>query len=159
MSNNGTFKKQITKVITDAKSQAAWVLRTFASRDKQTMLTLYKSLIQCKLDYCSQLWSPVSKGEITALEQVQRNFLRKISGISHLPYWDQLKELKLYSLERRRERYMIIYVWRIIEGQVPNTCTTERGSIRLKQNHRLNKNEEHRLGRKCNIPAPVSETL
>ena len=86
MSNDGTFKKQITKVITDAKSQAAWVLRTFASRDKQTMLTLYKSLIQCKLDYCSQLWSPVSKGEITALEQVQRNFLRKISGISHLPY-------------------------------------------------------------------------
>ena len=130
MSNDGMFKKQITKVITDAKSQAAWVLRTFASRDKQTMLTLYKSLIQCKLDYCSQLWSPVSKGEITALEQVQRNFLRKISGISHLPYWDQLKELKLYFLERRRERYMIIYVWRIIEGQVPNTCTTERGSIR-----------------------------
>ena len=116
------------------------------------MLTLYISLIQCKLDYCSQLWSPVSKGEITALEQVQRNFLRKISGISHLPYWDQLKELKLYSQERRRERYMIIYVWRILEGQVPNTCFTERGSIRVKQNHRLNENEEDRLGRKCDIP-------
>ena len=152
MSNDGTFKKQITQVIHEAKSQAAWVLRTFASRDKLTMLTLYKSLIQCKLDYCSQLWSPVSKGEITALEQIQRNFLRKISGISHLPYWDQLKELKLYSQERRRERYMIIYVWRILEGQVPNICTTERGSIKLKQNHRLNENEEDRLGRKCDIP-------
>ena len=28
--------------------------------------------------------------------------------------------LKLYSLQRRREIYGIIYVWKIIEGMVPN---------------------------------------
>lgn len=35
-------------------------------------------------------------------------------------YWERLKELKLYSLQRRRERYLVIYVWKILEGLVPN---------------------------------------
>ena len=28
--------------------------------------------------------------------------------------------LKLYSLQRRRDRYTIIYVWKILESIVPN---------------------------------------
>ena len=47
---------------------------------------------------------------------------------------------------------MIIYVWRILEGQVPNISDNERGSIRLKQTQRHGENEEDRLGRKCDIP-------
>ena len=158
MSNSASFEKQVSQVIADANSQAAWVLRTFSTRDTIPMLTLFKSLVQCKLDYCSQLWAPSSKGLINKLEMVQRNFLRKISGIGRLPYWDQLKKLNLYSQERRRERYIIIYVWRILEGQVPNICDNERGSIRMKQNQRLNDNEEDRLGRKCDIPSIITNS-
>ena len=139
-------------MISDATKQAAWVLRTFATRDVTPMLTLFKALLQCKLDYCSQLWSPTSKGEINNIEMVQRNFLRKITNVDHLPYWDQLKKMKLFSQERRRERYMIIYVWRILEGQVPIISDSERGSIRTKLSQRLNENTRDRLGRKCEIP-------
>ena len=32
-----------------------------------------------------------------------------------------LKEMNLYSLERRRDRYRAIYVWKQIEGLVPST--------------------------------------
>ena len=35
-------------------------------------------------------------------------------------YWDRLKELKLYSLERRRERYMIVYMYKLHIGLVPD---------------------------------------
>ena len=46
--------------------------------------------------------------------------MKNIRGIKGLSYWQQLKELKLYSLER----YIIIYTWRILEGQDPNLeCT------------------------------------
>ena len=38
----------------------------------------------------------------------------------HFDYWNQLKKLHLYSLERRREGYIVIYIWRILEGQVPD---------------------------------------
>ena len=159
MSNNGTFKKHIEEVVREARSQAAWVLRTFSTRDKIPMTTLFKALVQCKLDYCSQLWSPTAKGEINALEMVQRSFLRKIKNVGHLPYWEQLKELKLYSQERRRERYMIIYIWRILEGQVPNIGSPNcRGHIREKINSRPNCHENDRLGRRCDIPKPLPRT-
>ena len=46
-----------------------------------------------------------------------------------LSYPERLTVLKLYSLQRRRERYIIIYVWEILEGLVPNLfppiCTKE----------------------------------
>ena len=35
-------------------------------------------------------------------------------------YWDKLKSLQIQSLQRRRERYQIIYVWKILEKLVPN---------------------------------------
>jgi hypothetical protein len=35
-------------------------------------------------------------------------------------YWDRLQPLGLYSLQRRRERYVILYIWKMISGMVPN---------------------------------------
>ena len=37
-----------------------------------------------------------------------------------MTYWARLKELRLYSLQRRRERYLIIYVFKILSSTVPN---------------------------------------
>ena len=54
-----------------------------------------------------------------ALENVQMSFTRRIWGMAELSYWDRLKELKLNSLERRRERYYIIYVWKILHNMAP----------------------------------------
>ena len=88
----------------------------------------------------------LKKGEIQALEMVQRSFLRKISGMHNLSYWEQLKELKMYSLERRRERYRIIYVWKVIEKLVPNVG-----------NDRITSKTHVRRGREC-IPPRVSRT-
>ena len=47
---------------------------------------------------------------------------------------------------------MIIYVWRILEGQVPNISDSERGAIRTKLSQRFDENAGDRLGRKCEIP-------
>ena len=55
--------------------------------------------------------------------KIQKNYTSKISFNNHqhkLDYWDRLKELKLYSLERRRERYSIIYTWKVIHNIYPN---------------------------------------
>ena len=84
------------------------------------MLSLWKSLVLPKLEYCCQLWSPHKTGDITKLEAVQRTFTSRIGGMENLDYWGRLKALKLYSLQRRRERYIIIYVWKMLEGLVPN---------------------------------------
>ena len=141
---DGTFKTHIRNITEAARLQCSWILRTFQTRDQAPMITLWKSLVQSKLEYCCQLWNPSQKGDIQALEQVQRNFLRKITGMHELNYWEQLQALSVYSLERRRERYLIIYVWRIMEGQVPNISTADNGGIRTKWHIRR--------GRCCLIP-------
>ena len=51
---------------------------------------------------------------------LQRSFTRFISGMAGLSYTERLTVLKLYSLQCRRGRYIIIYVWKILEGLVPN---------------------------------------
>ena len=33
-------------------------------------------------------------------------------------YWERLKMLRLYSQERRRERYMVIFLWKLSQGLV-----------------------------------------
>ncbi len=147
ISCDGTFKKHITNTIDSANNLCGWILRTFKTRQATPMLTLWKSMVLSKLDYCSQLWSPISKGDIQALESVQRSFIRKIEGVQHLGYWDQLKKLKLYSLQRRRERYMIIYVWRVLEGQVPNIGSAADDGLRS--------TDHIRRGRMC-VVQPVS---
>ena len=84
------------------------------------MVTLLKSLVQPKLDYCSQLWSPSDQSSINKLEAVQRHLVSKIkdSKLEGLNYWEKLGELKLYSQERRRERYQVIFLWKISQGMV-----------------------------------------
>ena len=146
MSSDGSFKDHIQHTIAEAKKQCSWILRTFKTRESTLMITLWKSLIQCKIEYCSQLWCPVKKGDIQSIEMVQRSFLRKISGYGDMNYWEQLKELQLYSLERRRERYRIIYIWRILEDQVPNIKSVNGTSMRISSKC------HPRRGRECVIP-------
>ena len=58
--------------------------------------------------------------DIAKLESVQRSFTSKITSVSHLDYWDRLKSLGLMSLQRRRDRYDLLYMWKILNGLVPN---------------------------------------
>ena len=54
------------------------------------------------------------------LESVQRHFFANVSGvgIQDLNYWDKLRKFKILSQERRRDRYMIIFIWKLSQGLV-----------------------------------------
>ena len=110
MDVNGTFTTHINKLISKVNELSGWILRTFQSREKDVLLTLWKSLVIPHLDYCSPLWSPVKTSLIQKIEMTQKAFIRNIKGMKKLNYWEQLKYLGLYSLERRRGRFQIIYI-------------------------------------------------
>ena len=99
---------------------AAWVLSVFSTRSTEILLTLYKSVVRCHLEFCCPLWNPHKVADIEELESVQRAFTAKIAGLSDLHYWDRLKHLSLMSLQRRRERYIVIHMWKIYHGLTSN---------------------------------------
>ena len=110
------------------------------------MKTLWKSLVLPILDYCSQLWCPTKQGHIQQIEAIQKSFTNKIKLDRKYDYWDRLSKLKLYSLQRRRERYRILYIWKILKNQVPNlSCEGDGGIQKLHTNSRN--------GRTCKLPA------
>ena len=50
MSSDLTFSKQIDKVTTSCRKLSGWVMRTFKTRNVTVMVTIWKSLLQSRLD-------------------------------------------------------------------------------------------------------------
>ena len=119
-SEDGSFDVHITTLITKGKKLSGWILRTFSCREKTPMVTLLKSLLIPSIEYCCPLWAPTDQANIIRLEKVQRAFTKQILGLHTMQYWDRLQYLNIFSLERRRERYIIIYIWKVLHGLFPN---------------------------------------
>ena len=101
----------------------------FKTTEAETMLKMFNSFIRSKLDYCSIIWNPDKKEEIDKIERIQKNFTSKIKGLEEKNYHERLRILKLYSLERRRERFLIINAWQQIEGKKENVLKLETGKV------------------------------
>ena len=141
MSQNMKFHDHIETIASKCRSMSGWILRTFATREATSMRKLFNSLLLPRIDYCSQLWTPHLVTEWNKLESIQRRFTSRISGYESLDYWSRLRKLKQFSLQRRAERYKILYCWKIIEKLAPNLATNK---IEIKLNQRR--------GRYCIIP-------
>ena len=141
-------------VIASCRKQTAWILRTFASRDIQTMRTLWISLVRPIIDYCSPLWSPkpTSYGQIDKLEGVLRSFSKNVDGLRELPYCDRLRSLSLHSIQRRHERYKILYMYKIKEGLVPNLPINP---FNPETSFGLEFSSNPRTGCRCSIPEQI----
>ena len=63
---------------------------------------MYSSIVQPYLEYCVQAWAPYYQKYINCLENVQRLATRMIDGQVGTGYEQQLSELNLFSLKRRR---------------------------------------------------------
>ena len=131
VSSDLAWSAHIGSMVSNARSKLSWVFSVFKTRDRVVMTTLYKSLVRSLLEYCCPLWNPGKVTEIQLIEGVQRTFTSRVSGLEKLNYWERLSELKLMSLQRRRERYIILMMWKILHNIVPNSC-----DIQFKMTHR-----------------------
>ena len=140
LSDDGRFDSHIEKVSQKVRQKVGWILRSFYTRRTDHLKHLWKTLVQCHIDYCSQLYLPGQARGKQEIEKLFYNFTSKIPQVREVDYWSRLRILKMYSQERRMERYRIVYIWKILEGLVPN-CGVEC------------EKENARLGRKVKIPS------
>ena len=60
VSNDRSWSPHVEKTVQGARKMAAWTLSAFRNRSTFVMLTLYKSLVRSKLEYCCPVWSRAS---------------------------------------------------------------------------------------------------
>ena len=125
VSNDLSWTPHIKVIANKARQKAAWVFSVFKTRSPVIMLTLYKSMVRSLLEYCCPLWHPSKISDIQELESVQKAFTARITGLREIHYWDRLQRLSLMSLQRRRERFIIMHMWKILHLHTSNDINVQ----------------------------------
>lgn len=122
--------------------------------DIDTIVTLFTALVRSKLEYACVIWAPTSEFLCKKIERVQARFVRalffKMFGFypcypEAISYSQLREQLCLESLEARRDKAKLLFIYNIINNNItcPGfiekiTIKTPRVTLRNRRNQNVN---------------------